>query len=96
MEYKEGDIVLIVAEIIAIDDEDDTLQVDIQGEPMWVTETCIAASPKPKFILNELVSIPQDGGFYAVDRFSYSPRQKLFQYKVDGHWYNESELEKPV
>ena len=94
MTYKEGDIILIVANVVNVDDEDDTYQVDIQGTPLWITETCIATNIKPKFDLQELVGIADE--VYPVDQISYSPRQKLFQYKVDGHWYNESELEKPV
>jgi hypothetical protein len=94
MGYKEGDIVLLVANIVAIDDEDDTLQIELQGSPMWITETCIVANPKPKFIQGELTSIPNDVGLFEVDQISYSPRQKVFQYKVDGHWYDEDELGK--
>jgi hypothetical protein len=92
MPYKEGDIILIIANVVNIDDEDDTLQVDIQGTPLWITETCIAAIQKPRFELGELVSI--NGDLYFIDQINYSTRQNLFQYKVDGHWFDENELEK--
>ena len=94
MGYKEGDIVFIIANVVNIDDEDDTLQIDIQGTPLWITETCIAANIKPRFDLQELVGIADE--VYPVDQISYSPRHMKFQYKVDGYWYDESELEKPA
>ncbi len=92
MKYEEGDIVLLAATIISIDEEDDTYQVDVQGDDsIWITELCIMASPKPKFKLEQPIAFGKE--FYSVDQLSFSPRLQTFQYKVAGHWYNEEELE---